>query len=62
MKPKQKIDLYKLHQAEYAAARKPALMEVKPARYLAISARVRPAENGSPRASAHFMAWRSRSK
>jgi hypothetical protein len=37
MKTQQKIDLYKLHKIEYAATRKPALVEVKPATYLAIS-------------------------
>ena len=37
MKPQPKIDLYKLHKTEYAAARKPALVELKPATYLAIS-------------------------
>jgi hypothetical protein len=37
MKTQQKIDLYKLHKTEYAATRKPALVEVKPATYLAIS-------------------------
>jgi len=37
MKPQPKLDLYKLHKAEYAAARKPALVELKPAAYLAIS-------------------------
>ena len=37
MKTQQKIDLYKLHKIEYAATPKPALVEVKPATYLAIS-------------------------
>jgi hypothetical protein len=37
MKTQTKIDLYKLHQAEYAATRKPALVELKPATYLAIA-------------------------
>jgi hypothetical protein len=37
MKTQQKIDLYKLHKTEYAATRIPALVEVKPASYLAIS-------------------------
>ena len=32
-----KLDLYKLHKAEYAAPKKPALVRTKPARYLAIS-------------------------
>lgn len=33
----QKLDLYKLHKAEYAATKKPALVELKPATYLLIS-------------------------
>ena len=37
MKVRPKIDLYRLHKAEYAATRKPALVEIKPAAYLAIS-------------------------
>jgi hypothetical protein len=37
MKPPPKLDLYKLHKTEYAATRKPALVDVKPATYLAIS-------------------------
>ena len=37
MKALPKIDLYKLHKADYAAARKPALVRLKPATYLAIS-------------------------
>jgi hypothetical protein len=37
MKTIPKLDLYKLHQAEYAATRKPALVELEPATYLAIS-------------------------
>ena len=37
MKTQPKIDLYKLHKTEYAATRKPALVELKPATYLAIS-------------------------
>src|ERR1035437_11124039 len=37
MKPQPKIDLYKLHKAEYAATQKPALVELKSATYLAIS-------------------------
>ena len=36
MKTQQKIDLYKLHKAEYAAARKPGIVQLKPAQYLAI--------------------------
>jgi hypothetical protein len=32
-----KIDLFQLHKAEYAAARKPALVTVNPASYLAIA-------------------------
>jgi len=37
MKTQQKLDLYRLHKAEYAATRKPALVELQPATYLAIS-------------------------
>ena len=37
MKTQEKIDLYKLNKTEYAATRKPALVEIKPAAYLAIS-------------------------
>jgi hypothetical protein len=33
----EKVDLYKQHKTEYAAARKPALVDIKPALYLAIS-------------------------
>jgi hypothetical protein len=36
MKTQEKIDLYKLNKTEYAATRKPALVELKPATYLAI--------------------------
>jgi hypothetical protein len=36
MKTDEKIDLFKLHKAEYAAARKPARVEIKPACYLSI--------------------------
>lgn len=36
MKAKQKIDLYRDHKAEYAATRKAALVEIKPATYLTI--------------------------
>lgn len=36
MKTEEKIDLYKLHKAEYAAAKKPALVDIKPASYLGI--------------------------
>jgi hypothetical protein len=32
-----KVDLFKLHKAEYAAPRKPVLIEVKPAHYLTAS-------------------------
>jgi hypothetical protein len=37
MKTSEKIDLYKLHKTEYAATRQPALVELKAARYLAIT-------------------------
>jgi len=32
-----KIDLYKLHKAEYVTPRQPALVQIRPAQYLAIS-------------------------
>jgi hypothetical protein len=37
-----KIDLYKLHKAEYAARQKPALIRCKPAQYLAIAGQSAP--------------------
>jgi len=37
-----KLDLYKLHAADYAAPRKPALLTVKPAQYLTITGRGEP--------------------
>jgi hypothetical protein len=37
MKPPPKLDLYKLLKTEYGATRKPALVDVKPATYLAIA-------------------------
>ncbi len=37
MKAQPKIDLYKLHKNEYTATRKPALVDTKPATYLAIA-------------------------
>jgi hypothetical protein len=37
MKTLEKIDLYKLHKEEYAMPRKPALVELQPAKYLAIA-------------------------
>ena len=42
MKTQEKIDLYKLHKAEYVAPKKPALVELRAARYLAISGRGAP--------------------
>ncbi len=36
MKTTEKIDLYKLHKAEYATPRKPAMIKMEPATYLAI--------------------------
>jgi hypothetical protein len=41
-KTKDKIDLYTEHKNEYAAARKPVLVEMKPAVYLAIEGRGEP--------------------
>ena len=37
-----KLDLYKLHKAEYAAPKKPALVEIQPATYLSIQGRGAP--------------------
>jgi hypothetical protein len=45
MKTQQKIDLYKLHKAEYAATRKPALVQLRPAQYLTIDGRGAPGGN-----------------
>lgn len=42
MKTKEKIDLYKLHKQDYAAARKPALVNIRKATYLAISGQGEP--------------------
>jgi hypothetical protein len=42
MKAPAKLDLYKLHKLEYAATGKPALIEARPAQYLAISGRGAP--------------------
>ena len=39
-----KLDLHKRHKAEYAAPKKPALIETKPARYLAIDGRGGPGD------------------
>ena len=38
----EKLDLYKEHKAEYAAAKAPKLVEVGPARYLTIAGRGEP--------------------
>jgi hypothetical protein len=37
MKPLPKLDLYKVHKADYIAPKKPAIVRLKPATYLAIS-------------------------
>jgi hypothetical protein len=37
-----KIDLYKLHRAEYATPKKPSLVDIKPAQYLSIRGNGRP--------------------
>jgi hypothetical protein len=42
MKASEKLDLYKLHHGEYVSPRKPALVDVKPAKYLAIGGRGAP--------------------
>ena len=38
----EKLDLYKLHKADYVTPRKPVLVEIKPAKYLAITGRGEP--------------------
>jgi hypothetical protein len=42
MKACEKIDLFKQHKDEYAAPRKPALVQTKPARYLIVNGRGAP--------------------
>jgi antitoxin component of MazEF toxin-antitoxin module len=42
--PAAKLDLYKLHKAEYVAKRQPALVQTHPARYLAIAGAGRPGD------------------
>jgi hypothetical protein len=37
-----KLDLYKLHKSDYVTPRKPALVDIKPARYLTITGRGEP--------------------
>jgi len=44
--PAPKLDLYKEHRAEYAAKRVPAIVDVGPARYLAIEGRGAPEDAG----------------
>jgi hypothetical protein len=39
----QKLDLYKVHKAEYVAAKKPVLVKTRPAKYLTITGRGAPA-------------------
>ncbi len=39
----EKIDLYKIHKAEYVATKKPALVKTRPAQYLTISGHGAPA-------------------
>lgn len=59
MKPEAKLDLAKLHKADYAAPRLPVLLEIKPARYLAISGAGAPggAEFGSRVGALYAMAY-----
>ena len=45
MKTLPKLDLYKLHKAEYATPKQPALVRLKPATYLAISGQGAPGGN-----------------
>ncbi len=42
MKTQTKLDLYKLHKHEYVSPKKPVLVELKPATYLAISGKGKP--------------------
>lgn len=42
MKPTEKIDLFKLHKDEYAASRKPAIVNIKDASYLSIAGQGEP--------------------
>jgi hypothetical protein len=42
MKTQEKIDLYRLHKNDYAAPKKPVLLDVAPATYLAISGKGEP--------------------
>jgi hypothetical protein len=41
----QKLDLYKIHKAEYIATKKPALVKTRPAQYLTISGQGAPASS-----------------
>jgi hypothetical protein len=42
MKPADKIDLYRLHKQDYATPKKPVLLDIAPATYLAISGQGEP--------------------
>ena len=42
MSKAEKVDLYKLHKDQYIASKKPQLIEIKKAKYLAISGRGKP--------------------
>jgi hypothetical protein len=42
MKKNESVDLYQLHKDEYRATRKPALVTIKPARYLTIQGQGEP--------------------
>jgi hypothetical protein len=42
MAKSEKLDLYKLHQADYATPKTPAMVEIKPAQYLTITGRGEP--------------------
>ncbi len=42
MPKSEKIDLYKIHKTEYVAAKKPVLVQVKPAKYLAFAGNEKP--------------------
>jgi hypothetical protein len=43
MAPAKKLDLYKLHKAEYVTPRQPVLVSTKPAKYLAVTGQGAPA-------------------
>jgi len=55
MNTTRKLDLYKLHKDEYVTPKKPVLVNIKPAHYLAISGQGAPGgKRFSPPASERF--------